>query len=342
LSPAACILGGIPDTSGTSTFTVTAADAAGHSASQLYELTVKCPDIVITPATLPPAIVGVKYYAEIMTSAGELYVEPASLPPGLKPTALQNGNLRISGTPEGAGNPFVVTATILGVCPVTKVYEIVVACPAITFVPDELPPATLDQRYIATITATLATKYSVGPGLPPELTPPDTSAAGIPIAGTPLTLGTYCFTATAIHEPSLCSGSKNYCLKVTCPAISLPARLPDGVVGLPYGESIVAGGSKRLPYTYIEIAPPALPPGLTLMRDGPLAGFVGGMPTAAGDYSVPVKATDAVGCSGEGTVMVHIDAAPPVGGGAVPALSKWGMFLLIAALAAAAMRRFSA
>jgi len=347
LSFSDCTLSGTPTTKGTFPFTVTVTDKHA-SVSQSYALTAGCPPpITIAPDTLPNGLVGVLYTAVITRSAGTLMVvDKSKLPPGLKATVLDNGDLVVSGVPLNEGGySFDVTAALCDACASTKSYTITIGCPVITLHPSTvpatpavaypLPPATMDRPYSTTITATtlpataLPLKFTVT-GKPTWLTqlPIDSGT----LSGTPDTRGIYPFTVTAAFDGSACSASQAYSIEVICPEITVLPTLPSGVVGLPpYNETISAGGSLRTPYTFVEIDvppnPSMLPPGLTLASDGKVTG----MPLAPGDYSFRVRATDQAGCSGDGTVTLHINAVAP--GGAIPALSHSAMLVLSLVLA---------
>ncbi|QQS46537.1 MAG: putative Ig domain-containing protein [Acidobacteriota bacterium] len=87
-----------------------------------------------------------------------------------------------------------------------------------------------------------------------------------------------------------------------CPAIVLaPASLPGGASGASYQQQITAGGGTG-PYQFSLIGG-ALPPGLTLMTNGSLAGIL----PASGTYQFTVSATDLSSfCSGSRTYTITV------------------------------------
>lgn len=95
-----------------------------------------------------------------------------------------------------------------------------------------------------------------------------------------------------------------------CPTITVnPATLPDGEIGVLYGQIVSATGGTA-PYTF-SLSSGALPDGLTL--DG-ATGAIGGIPAAAGSFTFSITATDAAGCLGTRLYKMTIAAAgcPPI------------------------------
>jgi autotransporter-associated beta strand protein len=133
------------------------------------------------------------------------------------------------------------------------------------------------------------------PVLPPGLT---LNSSGI-LTGIPTTAGTYNFTVTAIDAAGARAGQP-YTLTVN-PAVQITtASLANGTAGQSgYSQTIHAsGGTGTLTFSAMG----SLPPGLTLSSSGVLAG----MPTAVGNYSFTVTATDAAGASASHAYTVMI------------------------------------
>lgn len=107
-----------------------------------------------------------------------------------------------------------------------------------------------------------------------------------------------------------------------CPPIAIsPGSLPGGTVAVPYSQTLVGSGGTG-PYTF-ALFNGALPAGLTLTPVGVLAGT----PTAAGNSSFTIRATDANGCVVNITLTVVVTTA-------VPTLPQAALFLLGAGLTA--------
>src|SRR5205823_7243178 len=80
--------------------------------------------------------------------------------------------------------------------------------------------------------------YSSGAGLPPGVT---LSVSGA-LSGTPTTNGSFNFTVMATDSCG-CSGSSNYTISVTCPAITVdPTNLPNGTIAVAYSATNSASG----------------------------------------------------------------------------------------------------
>ncbi len=91
-----------------------------------------------------------------------------------------------------------------------------------------------------------------------------------------------------------------------CPVITVnPAKLPNGLVGTPYSQTVSATGG-TLPFTF-TVSIGALPNGLTLNAT---TGVISGTPTAAGPFTFTITATDANGCFGSRPYSIVILAVP--------------------------------
>lgn len=304
------LISGTPDpgTAGVYTFIVEATDGFNCTGTILLTLTVD-PCIVLTPDVLPTAIVGTAYN-QILTATGAAgpvtFSNGAGMPTGITLSAAGV----FSGTPTVAGiYTFDVMATD-GSCSVTKSYTIIVSpggCPAISLSPLTLPIGTVATPYNADLNATggnpAYTFVRVGGTLPPGLTL--TGATG-EIVGTPTAPGIYTFTIAAV-DSNFCAGVQEYAILIGssgCPSITLtPPTLPDGSVGTPYLQSVVASGGSGV-YTYFVAG--ALPDGLTL---NPSTGAVSGTPTTTGTFDFIVGAVDSNLCFGSQNYSITITGA---------------------------------
>lgn len=337
LSPAGS-LSGTPTAAGSSTFTVRATDAVGCFGERLYTLIIAvrgCPSILVSPATLPPATIGIVYGQTITASGGTapytFAVTAGALPPGL--TLSPAGAL--TGTPTMAGGyTFTITATDSAGCLGSRVYLLIVSCPTITVAPATLPAPVAGVPYSQTITASGGTapySFAVTAGaLPPGLT---LSVGGL-LSGPPTATGAYTFTVTATDAAG-CPGSRIYTFTVTCPTITIaPATLPAATIGVAYNQTITTSGGTA-PYTFAVTAG-ALPPGLTLSSGGLLSGT----PTTDGVFNFTITATDSAGCQGSRPYSLGL-SIPTY---AIPTLDSPGLAVLVLALAIAgvlAIRRFT-
>ncbi|MBO9520018.1 MAG: Ig-like domain repeat protein [Nocardioidaceae bacterium] len=90
------------------------------------------------------------------------------------------------------------------------------------------------------------------------------------------------------------------------PAITMPSTLPHATYATAYAEGVSATGGTA-PYTY-EVTAGDLPPGLVL---NPSTGAISGAPTAAGDATFTITATDAAGFTGAQAYTLTVDKMVP-------------------------------
>ena len=122
------------------------------------------------------------------------------------------------------------------------------------------------------------------------------------LTGTPTAIGNSSFTVTAT-DANGCTGNVAYTLAVTCPTITVaPAAgaLPGGNTSAAYSQTITASGGTA-PYSFVVTAG-SLPTGLTLATGGAISGT----PTALGNASFTVTATDANGCTGSAAYTLNV------------------------------------
>ena len=87
----------------------------------------------------------------------------------------------------------------------------------------------------------------------------------------------------------------------TCSQLMLdPQTLPNGVMGVPYSETLTATGGSE-PYTFVAQA--GLPPGLSLNANGLLSGT----PTEDGNFNIRLRIVDANGCSSGADISITIE-----------------------------------
>ncbi len=283
---------GTPSAVGTFNFTVQVSDASGCTGSQAYTITITCPSLSITPASIPNPTVGTAYNTTLNGSGGSgpytFTVTGGSLPTGL---SLSAGGT-ISGIPTTAGPfSFTVTATDAYGCQTSIGYSGTTSCPALVLSPATLNAMNTGVFFNQTITTSGGTApytYTVtGGSLPTGLT---LNPSGT-LSGIPTVTGPYSFTVTSFDAYG-CSNSIVYSGTVTCPGMTLsPASMPAGSIGSPFSQTITTSGGTA-PYTYV-VSSGSLPPGLTLSSGGNLTGT----PTTAGSYGFNVTSTDAYGCT---------------------------------------------
>jgi hypothetical protein len=174
--------------------------------------------------------------------------------------------------------------------------DVTICCEPITFTTAALPNGNAGIAYFGTIMAAGGTgpyTYSLIDGtLPSGLTLNlDGTLSGMPtICG-----GTFTVTVAATDAFG-CSGAQQYTVVIDCTTSSgivlLPASLPNARQGFFYQEMITATGGAP-PYAFV-LSCGTLPPGITLMPSGVLAGT----PAASGTFSFGVTARDVISHAG--------------------------------------------
>jgi hypothetical protein len=216
------------------------------------------------------------------------------LPLGLDPLG-PTGTL--SGVPAAGSYTFIVLVQDYKGCTSIHTYTIVI-CGTATLEPSTLPDAVVGCAYNVPITTSEQGMhvFTTTP-LPDEmfLTPASCESAAL-LSGTPKAPGTNTFTITATDCDGICSGSREYTLKVVCPVITLcPLTLDPGTVGTLYKKTITVCEAKRS-YTFVATPPIVIPTGVLSF-----------IPATRGPYFVKVTATDEYGCTGMREYTIYAD-----------------------------------
>jgi large repetitive protein len=289
-------LSGTPTAPGSYPINVRATDTvltglgAPFSILQSYTLNVLAPTIVVNPATLPNAVAGTGYAANLTATGGvapyTFAVSSGSLPPGL---ALgPNGILSANTTTSGTFN-FTVTATDANGQTGNRAYSVVIAVPTLSVTPGTLPAGIAGTLYSQAL--------SISGGIAPyTVTQTGTLPTGVTFntaartfTGTPTQSGTFNVSVTVTDSTggTAATVTNAYTLTIASPTLALtPATVPASTAGVAYSQNFVASGGIA-PYTY-ALSAGALPTGLTLNA----AGALSGTPTVAGTFTFSVRATD--------------------------------------------------
>ncbi len=299
------LLSGPPTAVGTFTFTVTATDADGCSGSQAYTVRI-CPAIVVSPASLPDAVINVPYPTQTVTASGgtapyTFTVSAGALPSGLN---LDPNTGDITGTADTLGtSTFTIRATQADGCFGERAYTVhTCVAQALAPPPGALVGGTTGTPYNASIVASGGAgpyTYAVTSGaLPHNLSLNVNTGA---ITGTPDTVGNATFTVTATDTATGCTIAGGYTILI-CSTITVnPATLPGGTDGSSYSQTVSAVGGTG-PFTFAVTAG-ALPDGLLLNAS---TGDITGTPTVANLFNFTITATDSIGCTGSRAYSVRI------------------------------------
>jgi hypothetical protein len=282
------LISGTPTSTGTSTFTVRATGncSTGQTITKAFTLTIGCPAITITTASLPNGTGGVAYPTTTLTASAANDAATTytwTIDSGALPTGLTLSAGVISGTPTGLGGDFTVTVKATGNCSTgqtaTKAFTFTIGCPTISITTSSLPNGTAGAAYSQQLAASGATTYTwaIDSGaLPTGLT---LSSAGL-ISGTPTGAGGS-FPVTVRATGNCSAGqiaTKAFTLVIGCPAISITTASPltAGTVGTAYSQTLAATPANSAPFTW-SVVSGSLPAGLTLSS----AGVISGTPTTA-------------------------------------------------------------
>jgi uncharacterized protein (TIGR03437 family) len=261
----------------------------------------------ITTSSLPAGIVGVAYSAQLQTSGAEgtvtWYICPpaANCIPGGSPApglTLNASSGAITGTPTTTGDfGFTVQAEFNDSAPTqtTKALSISVTPPcAPTVAPASLPQGDVNIPYAqvqfitsgcqgSTFTFTAQSVNLFNPSILPQgllLT-----SSGV-LKGTPSSTGTFGFLLT-LTDQNQTQTQFQYSITINPqPTFSTSSPLPNGPVGVPYSQQIVATGGTP-PYVF---SMSGNPPGITITESGVLSGT----PTQAGTFSFNIGVSDSV------------------------------------------------
>lgn len=305
LSLSGATLSGIPTTLGSFTFGIRVTDSSTGTGSyaEIETVTLQVippPTIVVNPATIPGATVGVAYSQTLTGSGGTapytFAISAGTMPAGLSLNATTGA---LTGTPTAAGTfNFTARATDANSFSGTRTYTLVVAPPVIVIAPTTLPSGTVAAAYSQLVIASGGISpytYAVTAGaLPTGLT----LSTGI-ISGTPTAGGTFNFTVTATGSSTGAglphTGSQAYALVIAPPTVNLPATgLANGTQGAAYSATLNPASGGISPYTYAVTAG-SLPAGVTLNGAN---GTLSGTPSASGTFNFSVTATDSSTGSG--------------------------------------------
>jgi alpha-tubulin suppressor-like RCC1 family protein len=255
------VLSGTPTVAGIYSFTVEVVDSASGKGKRDYTLIVNnagCPNLTITPATVPFGRVGTSYSQYISCTGGAspytYSIHSGALPQGLN---LSSSGL-LSGTPSSSGTySFTIIVQDGNTCFGSQNYTMTIyePCATITISPSVLSDGKTGVLYNQTLSASGGTSpytFTLKSGsLPPGLS---VSSTGV-ISGTPSSGGTFSFTILATDSTG-CVGTTQLTLFIyqPCPIITLTTTdLPKATAGNPYTYTLSAQNG-TVPYSFSIIS----------------------------------------------------------------------------------------
>ncbi|MBK8092606.1 MAG: putative Ig domain-containing protein [Verrucomicrobiaceae bacterium] len=210
------LISGIPTSAaGNYSVTITARDSNNCPAVISYVLTLRCPDITVSPL-LTNGVIGEAISETFDATGGTApytwsVASGSTLPAGL--TLSPSGGL--GGVPEVTGaNVFTIQASDVFGCVKTADVTVNVSCPALVLAPASLPWGMKGVAYNQTVSTTKGKApytYSVVAGsLPPGISLTGTNGL---ISGTPTATGSSTFTLLSVDGAG-CSGTRDFTIDI--------------------------------------------------------------------------------------------------------------------------------
>jgi uncharacterized protein YhjY with autotransporter beta-barrel domain len=299
-------LSGTPTIFGTFNFAVTATDSSTgsgpYAATQNYAVQIEQPAPIANPVSAAVAY-GSAANPIALSIAGGAATSVAIAAPPANGTAVASGT-GVTYTPSAGfagSDSFFYTATNAGGTSAPATVTITVANPVITIAAGGPLTATAGTVYSQTFTFSGGAQPFAGyqvTNLPTGLAISGSSANSVTVSGVPTSAGSFALTVSAT-DASTGAGpfgaSQTFTLVVNAPVLALTPATGNFTANYAaaYSQAITATGGVG-PYSYSLTG--NLPTGVTL---NPSTGLLSGSPTASGNFSFAVTATD-TGSTGAG------------------------------------------
>ena len=300
LTPAGAVFG-TPLSIGTATFTATVTDSQSHTATLTLSITIYA-SLTVTTTTLPTGYIGTAYSQTLAaaggTGTGYTWNATSSNLAGYG-LSLSSAGV-ITGTPTATGTAGFTanvtdSANNTALAPLTITIYGALALPPPN--PSSLGPATLNQGYSGTISASGGSGNYLWTvtGLPANGLNSSSSGGTLTITGTPTTTTTVSFNVSVKDTTTnLTVGPYTYTIAVnSATPITLPAAGSQGsaIVNVPFGDGFNANGGSGSGYVWTVTG---LSDGLTYQTSGNFLNIVG-TPTATGTVTFNVSVHDGAG-----------------------------------------------
>ena len=308
------VITGTPTATGTSSFTVQAADANSVKATKALSIVTNAGTLTITTASLSDGYVGSAYSQTLTASGGSTpftwSISTGTLPTGL---SLNASTGALTGTPTAIGaQTFTIQVKDSGSRTATKSLSITVYT-AMSVTTSSLPDSYIGSAYNQTLTGAggkTPYSWSISNGaLPAGLSINASTGA---VTGTATTAGNSSFTVQ-MKDADNATATKTLSIAVYAPPAVSSTSLSDGYVGLAYSQTLSSSGGKA-PYSW-AVTTGSLPAGLTLNA---ATGAITGTPTGTGTSNFIVQLTDANNVTTTKSLSINIYAAPTISTTAIP------------------------
>ncbi|WP_439569863.1 putative Ig domain-containing protein [Sphingopyxis sp.] len=299
-------LAGTPTVFGSFSFAVTATDSSTgsgpYAATQNYAVQIEQPAPVANPVSATVAYGSTANPVALNITGGAAASVAIATPPA-NGTAVASGT-GVTYTPNtgfAGSDSFTYTATNAGGTSAPATVTITVANPAITIAAGGPLTATAGAAYSQTFTFSGGAQPFAGyqvTNLPAGLAISGSNATSVTVSGTPTSAGSFAVVVSGT-DASTGAGpfttSQGFTLVVNAPALVLTPATGSFTANYAaaYSQAITATGGVG-PYSYSLTG--NLPAGVTL---NPSTGLLSGSPTASGNFSFAVTATD-TGSTGAG------------------------------------------
>jgi uncharacterized protein with beta-barrel porin domain/carbon monoxide dehydrogenase subunit G len=296
--------------SGTDSFTYIATNSTGTSSAATVTITVSAPTLAFSPAAgaLPAGTVGTAYSQTITISNGLAPYTLSLSTTGNAAGSVTTNSATVAWTPTSAGTyNITVSATDADGVTGTAAYTITVTEPAP--VAGAVSATVAANSSANTITLNLSGGTATSVAVASAAAHGTATASGTSITYTPTAgySGTDSFTYTATNGTGT-SATATVTITVSSPTVVFTpsaGALASGAVNTAYSQSVaVTGGTS--PYTY---AATGLPAGLSISSS---SGTISGTPTASGNFTVAVTATDANHVTGAVNYTLYVAPLTPV------------------------------
>ncbi|MBS1829070.1 MAG: putative Ig domain-containing protein [Acidobacteria bacterium] len=298
------VISGTPTAATTANFKARVTDINNNFVEKDFSLTINTSTstLAISTSTLPNGSVGSTYNQTLAATGGSgtgynWTVETGPLPGGLtlSTAGVLSGLLTTAGTTS-----FTVRVTDSQSNTITKSLSLTVTS-GFSITTTTVPNWTVGVNYSQTLltsggTSPFAWAVTIG-SLPPGITLGQLNGT---LSGIPTTPGSYSFTVQAT-ESGTTTATRQLSITINAAPSLGPTTLPNGVLSTSYSASLTAS-SGTAPFTY-TVTQGALPGGLTLASG---TGVISGSPTAAGNFTFTVMATDFAGATASRQYTVNV------------------------------------